>query len=120
MPSKPLNKIKEAMLDNAFLQKIVSLTKKVTDHINNFMPHDSGLNQYASLPDANSIYTKIEFKRQDDSLYMMSLLSEPNIEGQYTKATWTFYQEDGISDVLTKVWTITYDANGIPIAKEVL
>lgn len=119
MPS-PLNKIKEAMLDSAFLQKINSLIQRVTDHINNYMPHDSGLNQYASLPDSNGIYTKIEFKRADDSLYMMSLLSAPNLDGQYTKATWTFYQEDGITEDLTKVWTITYDSNGTPIAKEVV
>lgn len=117
---KPLKKIKESMLDSVFVQKIASLIQKTDNHIDSYMPHQSGLNQYSLLPDVNSIYTKLEFKRSDDSLYMTSILSLPNEEEKYTKATWTFYEEDGISEALTKVWTIAYDVNGIPIAKEVL
>lgn len=118
--AKPLNRIKEAMLDSAFVQKIINMTNRINSHIDSYMPHQSGLNQYSLLPDANSIYTKLEFKRPDDSLYMTSILSLPNEEEKYTKATWTFYEEDGISEALVKVWTITYDVNGMPIAKEVI
>lgn len=118
--AKPLNRIKEAMLDSAFIQKIAGISSKIDSHVDSFMPHQSGLNQYSILPDANSIYTKLEFKRPDNSLYMTSILSMPDENEKYTKATWTFYDIDGITAALIKVWTITYDVNGMPIAKEVI
>jgi hypothetical protein len=68
-------------------------------------------NSYASSIDANGIYTVIDYKRTDGTLYMKSTLSggtSPN----YTTDTWQFYDATGTIVISTKTWTITYDVNG--------
>jgi hypothetical protein len=71
----------------------------------------SDYNAYASSVDANGIYTIMQYKRADGTLYMKSTLSggtSPN----YTTDTWQFYDNLGTTVIATKTWTITYDANG--------
>ena len=92
---------------------------KIENHETDFMPHDSGLNQYASGIDSDGIYTVIEFKRVDDTLYLKSTLSNPNDNGSYQTCIWEFYDEDGTTLSLTKTWTIAYDNNGIATSKVV-
>jgi methionine synthase I (cobalamin-dependent) len=68
-------------------------------------------NSYASAVDANGVYTVVDYKRADGTLYMKSTLSggtSPN----YTTDTWQFYNDAGTTVILTKTWTIAYDANG--------
>ena len=80
-------------------------------HLADIMPHQSGLNSYASVVDANGIYTVIDYKRANGTLYMKSTLSggtSPN----YTTDTWKFYDSAGTTVIATKTWTIAYDANG--------
>ena len=83
----------------------------LTDHSADTMPHQSGLNLYASGLDANGVYTVCDYKRADNTLYMRSTLSggtSPN----YTTDTWQFYNAAGTTVISTKTWTLTYDANG--------
>lgn len=62
--------------------------------------------------DANGIFTTVEYRRPDDTLFMRSVLSNPDANGNYQTDTWTFYAADGTTPVETKVWTITYDVDG--------
>lgn len=92
----------------------------IETHNNSFMPHDSELNQYATAMDANGIYTVIEYKRVDGTLYLKSTLSLPNTDGLYTKCVWEFYNNSGTLVELTKTWTFTIGLNGIIESKVVL
>lgn len=74
---------------------------------------------YASSKDANGIYTVIEYKRVDATLYMKSTLSNIDANGNYQTDTWQFYGTNGATLINTKTWTITYDADGNIISKVV-
>lgn len=66
-----------------------------------------------SNKDANGQYTSIEYRRDTDgSLFLKSVLSNPDANGNYQTDTWTIYELDGVTVAETKVWTITYDADG--------
>lgn len=96
---------------NRIEQGIKDVDNAITSHSTDTMPHQSGLNSYASGPDANGVYTVVDYKRADGTLYMKSTLSggtSPN----YTTDTWQFYDATGTMIILTKTWTLTYDANG--------
>jgi hypothetical protein len=86
-------------------------------HLAEYMPHDSELNQYASAEDANGIYTIVEFKRPNGTLYLKSTLSNADTDDNYQTCTWDFYKSDGITVGLTKQCAITY-IDGIPVNKE--
>lgn len=73
--------------------------------------------QYASSPDANDIYTVVQYKRPDATLYMQSTLSNPDVNGNYQTDTWQFYDSAGTTVTTTHVWTITYDTYGRPTQK---
>ncbi|KZE55780.1 hypothetical protein AV540_00050 [Brevibacillus parabrevis] len=63
--------------------------------------------------DANGKFTQIDYKRElDNTLFMRSVLSNPDSNGNYQTNTWTYYKADGATASETKVWTITYDADG--------
>lgn len=100
-----INKVLEWL--NAHLADIVKhITSAERDNWNGY-----GLNSYASSKDANGIYTVMDYKRADGTIYMKSTLSggtSPN----YTTDTWQFYDTDGTTLILTKTWTLTYDADG--------
>lgn len=90
--------------------------QKLVDHEADFLPHDSALSQFTSLPDENGVYRVVEFKRPDGSLYMKSTASNPDVTGNYETFTWEFYENNTV--VLTKTWTITYDENNVATTKE--
>lgn len=69
-------------------------------------------NQYASGKDANGIYTVLELKRTDGTLYMRATLTNPDARGNYQTDTWQFYNAAGNTVVKTLTWTYTYDADG--------
>lgn len=98
---------------------LANLQNTVSTHLADLMPHDSGLNSYASAKDVNGIYTVVDYKRADGTLYMKSTLSggtSPN----YTTDTWLFYNTDGATLISTKTWTITYDTDGNITSKVVV
>ncbi|TCJ01599.1 hypothetical protein [Cytobacillus praedii] len=98
---------------------INTLNTKVDNHLNDYMPHDSGLSSYASDVDPNGVYTVVDFRRTDSSLHLKSTLSNPDGNGNYQTVTWQFYKSNGTTIALTVKWTITYDAEGNIVNKEV-
>lgn len=77
-------------------------------------------NQYASLKDPNGIFTVVDYKRIDGTLYMQSTLSNKNTEGNYQRMVWEFYDDIGMSIIKTITWAITYDADGDIVSKVVV
>ena len=91
----------------------------VAAHLVDYMPHDDETNSYASSIDANGIYTVVDFKRADATLYLKSTLSNTDASGNYQTVTWLFYATDGTTLNLTKTWTLTYDIGNLIITKVV-
>jgi hypothetical protein len=66
---------------------------------------------FKSGKDANGVFTTIEYKRQDDTLAIKSVLNggtSPN----YTTYTITYYGLDGTTIEKTSTRTLTYDTDG--------
>lgn len=100
--------------------KLDGLKTTVDSHLSDFMPHDSGLSQYASAMDSNGIYTIVTFKRKDATTYAISTASNADLDGNYRTFKWDFYNASGTAIVLSKTWTVTYDSSGVAIRKEVI
>lgn len=77
------------------------------------------LNMYASGKDVNGVYTVIEYKRTDGTLYMRSTASNPNADGKYQTITVEYFEPDGQTKFDEEVWTITYDVDGNIVSKVV-
>ena len=88
-------------------------------HLADYMPHDDETNSYASNIDVNGIYTVVDFKRVDATLYLKSTLSNTDASGNYQTVTWQFYATDGTTLNLTKTWTLTYNTDNLIITKVV-
>lgn len=100
------------------VKQLETINAKITSHLTDTMPHDSGLNQYLSNKDANGIYTVVDYKRSDGTEYMKSTLSE-GTSPNYTTCKWQFYDKTGNNVIVTKTWTLTYDSGGNIISKVV-
>ncbi|MCM3141648.1 hypothetical protein [Brevibacillus sp. MER 51] len=73
------------------------------------------LRKYRSGYDTGAqIYTTVEYKRKDGTLFMKSVLSS-KVGNNYTVDTRTFYATNGTTIRNTEIWDITYDANGNPV-----
>lgn len=81
---------------------------------------EGSLNQYASGLDADGNYSTVTFNRPDGTKYMTSMASVKDLNGFYTKYTWTYYDTNGTTILSKSTWTITNDENGVPIKKEVI
>lgn len=73
---------------------------------------------YASVIDG-TIYTVVDFKRADSTLYLNSTLSNKSEGGYYQTCTLTYYDTTGITIIKTVVWTFTYDTDGNIVTKVV-
>ncbi|MBH0159109.1 hypothetical protein IHV10_22320 [Fictibacillus sp. 5RED26] len=71
---------------------------------------------YKSGKDANGIFTTIEYRRQDDTLAVKSVLSG-GTSPLYTTRTLTYYGLNGTTVEKTRPRTLTYDADGILISE---
>ncbi|MFD2681219.1 hypothetical protein [Bacillus seohaeanensis] len=96
-----------------------AVDQRVTDHLNEYMPHDDELNEYASDQDEKGVYRVVDFKRPDGTLHLKSTLSNPDAQGKYQTCTLQFYEADGVTVALTKTWTFTLGTDGSFSAKEV-
>lgn len=74
---------------------------------------------YASNQDATSyVYKTAQFKRTaDNTLYLQSILSNPDAYGHYQTVTMQYYDAAGTAVVSTKTWTLTYDTLGGIVSK---
>jgi hypothetical protein len=100
-------------------EEVDTVDQRVTDHLNEYMPHDDELNEYASDQDENGVYRVVDFKRLDGTLHLKSTLSNPDAQGKYQTCTLQFYEADGVTVALTKTWTFTLGEDGSFSAKEV-
>lgn len=59
-------------------------------------------------------YLVREYRRKDGTLFARSVLSDPNAEGKPTVRTETFYEADGVTEIVADriVFDIVYDADG--------
>lgn len=62
--------------------------------------------------DANDLFTEIQYKRQDATLFKKSVLSG-GASPQYTTRTVTFYAADGTTVVATQVYTLNYTGDDL-------
>lgn len=97
---------------NAHKADYTTLQEQVEKELSNY-------NSYSSNKDDNGIFTVVEYKRPDGTLYMKSTLSNPDTEGNYQAMTWKFYDEAGTATVDTVVWNIAYDEDGDIVSKVV-
>ncbi|MBH0171011.1 tail fiber protein [Fictibacillus sp. 18YEL24] len=71
---------------------------------------------FKSGKDANGVFTTVDYKRQDDTLALKSVLSggtSPN----YTTRTITYYGLNGTTVEKTTTRTLSYDADGVLISE---
>jgi hypothetical protein len=86
--------------------------KAYTDTAPEAMQRNLGIfNVYKSGKDANGIFTTVEYKRPDGTLYARSVLSG-GTSPQYTTRTITYYAADGTTVIRTDPYTLVYDADG--------
>lgn len=102
----------------ANLNKIEDTLEAHESQLGDMMKQLENYNSYASSKDANGIYTVIDYKRADGTLYMKSTLSG-GTSPKYTADTWQFYDNLGTTIIATKTWTLTYDVDGKVISKVV-
>jgi hypothetical protein len=62
--------------------------------------------------DLNGLYTEIQFKRKDGTLFKKSVLSG-GTSPKYTTRTETFYAADGVTVIQTDTYTLTYTGNDL-------
>ena len=66
---------------------------------------------YDSVP---KIYTVVEYKRKDGTLFMKSVLSS-KVGSNYTVDTQTYFALNGTTVRKTEIYDITYDSDGSPV-----
>jgi hypothetical protein len=86
--------------------------KAYTDTAPEAMQRNLGnFNVYKSGKDSNGIFTVVEYKRANGTLYARSVLSG-GTSPQYTTRTITYYATDGTTVLRTDTFTLTYDTDG--------
>ncbi|MCQ5366082.1 phage tail protein [Anoxybacillus salavatliensis] len=86
--------------------------KAYTDSAPEAMQRNLGIfNVYKSGKDANGIFTIVEYKRANGTLFARSVLSD-GTSPQYTTRTVTYYDTDGTTVLRTDTYTLTYDTDG--------
>jgi hypothetical protein len=83
----------------------------IINHENAYGKHMLKEKFVRSGKDVNNIFSTIEHFRADDTLYYKSVLSG-GASPLYTTRTETFYDTDGITELLVNVYTIAYDGDG--------
>jgi hypothetical protein len=83
------------------------------DDIATMLPLTGFYNEYYSIKDVNGIYTVIDYKRADGTLYLKSTLSNPDPTANYQTDTWKFYDSTGSAVIQTITWAITYDSTNV-------
>lgn len=86
--------------------------KAYTDSSPEAMQRNLGMfNVYKSGKDANGIFTIVEYKRANGTLYARSVLSG-GTSPKYTTRTITYYDTNGTTVIRTDPYTLVYDADG--------
>ena len=97
---------------------LVGAVNEVKTEFDSHLADTMHLSTYKLNKDANGKFTEVQVKRSDGTLCKKSVLSggtSPN----YTTRTETIYATDGVTKVDTKIYSLTYDSEGI-VKSEVL
>lgn len=97
---------------------ITGISAEMVKHLEDNAAHGEVASLYRSAKDANDIFTILEWKRADGTLFKKSVLSG-GVSPKYTTRTLTYYEADGTTVKLTKTFALTYDAADLLI-QEVL
>lgn len=90
----------------------LAAAKAYTDSAPEAMQRNLGnFNVYKNGKDSNGIFTTVDYKRPDGTLYARSVLSG-GTSPQYTTRTITYYAVDGTTVIRTDTHTLSYDADG--------
>lgn len=63
------------------------------------------------------VYTRLEYKRKDGTLYMSAMLSNPNAQNRFTTVTAEYYNSDSSKVIRKELWALAYDVDGRAISK---
>ncbi|UJA30855.1 hypothetical protein [Clostridium sporogenes] len=105
-----INNIKSELADITTKQN--DNNEQINESIDNIRKELESYNYYAYNKDGEGIFTIVDYKRNDNTLYMKSTLSNPNSNGNYQTNTWNFYNDTGSKIIKTIIWTINYDEEG--------
>lgn len=92
-------------------------TEQINESVEEIEKNIATYNSFASNKDSNGIYTVVEYKSKDGKLYMKSMLSNIDSNGNYKKDTWTIYKDGTVDSIIN--WILTYDSDGDLISKVV-
>lgn len=101
-----------ATKQNENMEKINTSIEEIEKNIANY-------NSYSSGKDDNGIFTIVEYKKKDGSLYMKSTLTNADGNGNYKKDMWQLYNTSGNSVIKTITWIFTYDEDNNIVTKVV-
>lgn len=65
------------------------------------------------VSDVDNNPTTVEYKRQDDKLYMRRVATNPDSNGFYQTITESYYREDGTTKLKDIVFTLAYNSTGL-------
>jgi hypothetical protein len=80
---------------------------------------NQNLSEYASAPDAKNVYTIINYKRSNGTLYAQTTLKNPDASLNYATLEIQYYDSLGTTPLTKVTWTLTYDLSGQIISKVV-
>jgi hypothetical protein len=99
----------QAKADNAEANaKAYAITREAMERLD-----QNGVEVHRSGKDSNGKFTTIEVKRPDGTLFMKSVLSGTiDTNGNYPTRTESFYDESGVTELASIVYSRTFDADG--------
>lgn len=81
------------------------------EHLGEYSVFSKDLNATAGT------YTRLEYKRKDGTIYMVSTMSNPNAQNRFTTVTTNYYNSDGSKVIRKEIWALAYDVEGRVISK---
>ncbi|EKS4344856.1 hypothetical protein QB607_002852 [Clostridium botulinum] len=102
-----INNIKSELAD--ITKQHENLEESINKDISKIIEKLECYSSYASDKDINGIYKTVTFKRTNGTIYMVSKLSNPDSNYNYTKNVWEFKNDKGTTTVKTYTWNLTYD-----------
>lgn len=89
-----------------------NLTSRVNVLEGDFNEKLYNYNRHSYNKDDNGIFLTVDYTRDNDTLYMQTIFSNPNENQQYQTLTAYYYNEEGTDVIRTVVWLLEYDEDG--------
>lgn len=89
-----------------------------------YQPTPEELNEYNSgasdFDSTSGMYKTVKYNRNDGTLYCQSVLSNPNVDGNFTRVVVNYYNTLGTAVVRREEWQLAYDIEGRVINRVLL